>query len=103
MPGITQDGNTVTHFINTEYFEKRKREDPDGPLNEKCEPIKENPIWLVLFHEIGHGYLRDILGDPQQLGHSVDLENNIRSMYNFEKRQYDGIHPNPPVPYQFND
>jgi RHS repeat-associated protein len=94
----SEDKNTVTHYINTEYFENGSTN--AKPLNEKCEPIKENPMWLVVFHEIGHGYLRDIVGDPDQLGHAVDLENNIRSMHNFEKRAYDDAHPNPPLPYK---
>jgi RHS repeat-associated protein len=97
----SKDGNTVTHWINTEYFEKGSKN--EAPLNTSGQSIKQNPMWLVAYHEIGHGYLRDILNSPSQRGHTVDYENIIRSTKSFEKRGYDEAHPKPSTPYPKDD
>ncbi|MDP4260058.1 MAG: hypothetical protein Q8937_17665 [Bacteroidota bacterium] len=95
----SKDGNTITHWINAEYFEKGSTN--EAPLNESGQPIKENPMWLAMYHEIGHGYMKSVLSlsDKEQGGHTVDFENLIRNANSFEKRAYDEPHPKPTTPY----
>jgi RHS repeat-associated protein len=91
----SDDGNTITHFINQEYFDNNST--TDAPVGKDGKDI-ENPIWLVMFHEVGgHGYYKFETNptDLKQDGHTVDYENIIRNLNNLPLRAYDDVHRNP--------
>lgn len=93
LTGPSKDGLIITHFINQEYFDKNSTN--DAPFGEDGNKI-ENPIWLVIYHELGgHGYLNYEIHDKQQSGKTVDYENIIRNLTNLPKRAYDDVHKNP--------
>ncbi len=56
----------------------------------------DSPAWLVMYHEWGgHGFLKYVKNDPNQLGHTVDYENKVRSLNNMGERDYDEQHIKP--------
>jgi RHS repeat-associated protein len=86
----SDDGKTITHYINQEYFDNKSTN--DAPVNSSGKVI-DNPIWLVIAHEaFGHGYLKYESNDPNQGCHTVDYENIIRGLNNMEIRSYDEAH-----------
>jgi hypothetical protein len=113
LTGISKDGHTVTHYVNQQYFDDKSQNDP--PVGEDGKPI-ENPIWLVMFHELGgHGYYKfERPGGNQpgssQAGLTLDCENILRNLSHLPIRAYDAAHrdpcavpqapPSPPAPNQ---
>lgn len=91
----SNDGQTITHFINQEYFDNNSS--TDAPKGSDGNAIS-NPIWIVMYHEVGgHGYLHFETKptDLQQGGHTVDYENIIRNLNGLPLRAYDDVHKNP--------
>jgi hypothetical protein len=89
------DGMTITHFINQEYFDNNSS--INAPKGADGNGIP-NPIWIVMYHEVGgHGYFHFETNpaDLQQSGHTVDYENIIRNLNNLPLRAYDDVHKNP--------
>ncbi|HOZ67808.1 MAG TPA: RHS repeat-associated core domain-containing protein [Chitinophagaceae bacterium] len=65
-----------------------KSTDPTKPL--------DSPAWLVMMHEWGgHGYLKYVKNDPNQLGNTIGYENKVRSLHEMGKRDYDDVHIKP--------
>ena len=60
-----------------------------------------NPNFIVFFHEVGgHDFYKYVTSpaDTQQAGHTIDYENRVRALNNFDQRAYDL--PNHPPPQQ---
>jgi RHS repeat-associated protein len=101
------DPHKITHFVNQSYFDRNSTN--NAPVGSDGKPI-ENPIWVVMFHELGgHGYYRyEVPGGSQtgtnQAGKTVDYENIIRNLNHLQIRSYDAAHmdpcevPQPPAP-----
>jgi len=91
----SKDGQTITHFVNQEYFDNNSS--TDAPKGSDGNGIP-NPIWIVMYHELGgHGFYHYETkpADLQQSGHAVDYENLIRNLNNLPLRAYDDVHKNP--------
>ena len=97
VTAVSEDGKTVNHFINMQYFETHTTPNADGALDKDGNALPQHP-WLTTFHEVGgHGYLRYNENDPQQGGHTIDYENLIRVLHGMTPRAYDKFsHKEPP-------
>jgi hypothetical protein len=57
-------------------------------------PLPTSPMWLSIYHEIGHGLFRWVLGAFSQAGLTIDFENFIRGIKGEPgPRAYDDAHP----------
>lgn len=56
----------------------------------------DSPAWMVMKHEWGgHGFLKYVQNDPNQLGHTIDYENKVGALNNMGQRDYDEQHIKP--------
>ncbi len=51
------------------------------------------PNEVIMFHELGHAYYRDVLRVAYQSCKAIDCENEVRSNMKLESRAYDDRHP----------
>jgi RHS repeat-associated protein len=50
------------------------------------------PNEVIMFHELGHAYYRDVLKAADQYCKALDCENEVRSNMKLEARAYDDLH-----------
>lgn len=98
----SDDGQTVTHYINMEFFANPDKQGDNRPFEWDGKQkwfLKQTP-WLTTFHEaFGHGYYRYVWGSPDQGGLTVRYENELRAMHKMGERAFDdGPHKSAP-PY----
>jgi RHS repeat-associated protein len=55
--------------------------------------MEPSPMWLTIYHEMGHGYFDTTVHDPQQGGKTLEFENKLRSLKGLVLRATDEKHP----------